>query len=350
MVRRLADIAIVGLLLVVVSCNNTFDINGNYREEMVVYALLDCGQDTNFLRIQKTFLNEQNALLTATDPAASYYPEDELTVYLKASVDGVFTDSIYCQYVDGDTLGIEKPEGTFSTSPNILYRITTPIDSAAMYTLFIIRHQEGDTVTAQTKIVQPFYLYFPTRTDGFISYADTGKITYNCKQAVNGIMYDLVMHFTYAEKNLVTGDSTLHTLDWMIFNNKVGTNTEGNSNISYTVDRDAFFTFLAATLDEDPDVQRHALYVAFDWYAGGTEVYEMYLNMLANLGLNQDYISPEYTNVQGGLGLFSSRRKESAYNVRLSDATIDSLACGTITDNLGFASAPSNLAYPNCGL
>lgn len=334
--------------LALLSCSNDFDINGDFREEVVVYGLLDCGTDTNFIRIQKTFLTEGSALVSAADPGSNFYLEEDLTVFLIAlHLDGL-ADTLFCDYVDGDSLGIEKPDGIFSNSPNILYRITDPLDSTGIYQLNIIRHTMGDTITSTTNMVHPFYLFYPTRTDAFISYADTGKITYNCKQAVNGIMYDLVMRFTYAEKNTVTGDSVLRQLDWEIFNNQIGTNTAGESNISYAIDRKAFFSFLASSITENPQVRRYPLYLQFDWYAGGTEIYAMYQNNLANLGLNQDYISPEYTNIDGGMGIFSSIRRESAFHVQLGDATIDSIACGMLTKHLQFVSSPTNPAYPGC--
>ncbi len=349
MSRKSHPYLLLSVLLTLIACSNDFDINGDFREEIVVYGLLDCGSDTNFIRIQKTFLTEGSALASAADPGSNFYLENELTVYLLATHTGGSTDTLFCEYVDGDTLGIEKPDGIFSSSPNILYRITSPLDSTGVYQLQVIRHTLGDTISATTKMVHPFYLFYPTRTDAFISYADTGKITYNCKQAVNGIMYDLVMRFTYAEKNAVTGDSVLHTLDWEIFKNEIGTNAEGESNISYRIDRKAFYSFLASSLSVDPNVTRYALYLQFDWYSGGTEIYDLYLNNLANLGINQDYISPEYTNINGGIGIFSSIRRESAYHVNMSEATIDSIACGTLTKNLRFVTSPANPAYPGCG-
>ena len=114
------------------------------------------------------------------------------------------------------------------------------------------------------------------------------------------------------------------------------------------MDRRSFFTFLSSTLSEDPEVVRYFIELQFDWYAGGVELYDQYINMLANLGINQDYISPEYTNVQNGLGIFSSRHKETAAHVLLSDDTLDSLACGSITKQLRFVSSQSNPDYPGC--
>ncbi len=350
---RLSAFIPVLLLTAVIhaGCDNTLEINGGYQERVIVYGLLDHGADTQYIRIQKSFLGENtSALELAGQAGENYYLPEELTVYLWRWQDGVRTDSIPLEYVDGDTLGIDKPEGLFASTPNILYRTTATIDTLSDYQLMAIHHASGDTISAYTRIVWSYYLYFPTRPDTYIDFADTGRITFTCKQAVHAKLYDLNLTFRYAEKNTVTGDSTIHALTWNIFSNKSGTNTEGYSNIAYSMERYSFFTFLAATLEPDTQVVRYALDLQFDWYAGGMELYDQYLNMLANLGINQDYISPEYTNVDGGIGIFSSRHKESAGNIRLGDATLDSLACGVITRPLGFVSAASNPDYPGCGL
>lgn len=76
----------------------------------------------------------------------------------------------------------------------------------------------------------------------------------------------------------------------------------------------------------------------------------MYLNTLANLGINENYISPEYTNVEGGMGLFASRLAMPVHHVLLYDETIDSIACGSITGNLRFYSSQTNPGYPGCSL
>ena len=332
------------------SCDNTLDINGNYREAVVVYGLLDHGTDTQYIRIQKSFLGDNTSALDLAGQAGqNYYLPDELSAFLWRWKNGIRMDSIPLEYVNGDTLGIEKPEGTFASTPNILYRTTATIDTLSEYQLMVIHHTKGDTITATARIVWSYYVYYPTRPDVYIDFADTGRITFTCKQAVNARLYDLDLIFRYAEKNIFTGDSTIHAVAWNVFSNKSGTNTEGYSNIAYSMERYSFFTFLAATLEPDTQVIRYSIDLKFDWYAGGTELYNQYLNMLANLGINQDYISPEYTNVEGGIGIFSSRHKESAGNIRLSDATLDSLACGIITRQLGFVSAPSNPDYPGCG-
>lgn len=350
MSHQLAKWFIAGILLATLfSCESDFDINGDYIEKVVVFGLLDYGEDTNFIRIEKTFLEANtNAILLAANSEQIFYGNNELEVYLEEWNNGIYQRTIPVTYVDGDSLGLEKEEGVFSTSPNILYRITTPLDSTSAYTIYLIKTSTEDTITATTQLVQNYHLYFPTYTTSYMNFADTGKMTYTCKQAVNAMLYELTMDFNYYEKNVITGDSVLKTINWQIFNNKEGDNIEGNGNISYVVLRHAFFNFLASSIDENPDVIRTAVSVNYHWYAGGKEVYDLYLNMLANVGINQEYISPEYTNVNGGIGLFSSRHGQHVMDLSLYEATIDSIACGSITGNLRFLSSPANPAYPGC--
>ncbi len=338
------------LLAMIVSCDNELDINGDYIEKVVVFGLLDYADDTNFIRIEKTFLEPNtNAMVLAADPAQLFYQAHELDVYLEQWKDNVFIARLTVDYVDGDSLGLEKEEGTFATSPNILYRITDQLDSMSTYKLFAIKTATGDTISAETNIVHDYYLYYPTISNTYISFADTGNITYTCHQAVNAKMYELWMDFNYYEKNIYTNDSVLITLKWQIFNGKIGDNIDGYSNISYTIPRHSFYNFLSASIQPNENVIRTAVGVNFHWYAGGIELYYQYLNILANLGINEDYISPEYTNINGGIGMFSSRHAEHATAIKLYDNTLDSIACGSKTNNLQFVSSKTNPAYPGCG-
>ena len=66
------------------SCESDFDINGDYIEKVVVFGLLDYGEDTNFIRIEKTFLEANtNAILLAANSDQIFYANNELEVYLE---------------------------------------------------------------------------------------------------------------------------------------------------------------------------------------------------------------------------------------------------------------------------
>ncbi|MBL7883134.1 MAG: hypothetical protein JNL69_03640, partial [Bacteroidia bacterium] len=55
---------------------------------------------------------------------------------------------------------------------------------------------------------------------------------------------------------------------------------------------------------------------------------------------------PEFTNINGGLGLFSARYNKAPFTRPLAVTTTDSLACGQYTKRLKFLNAVGNL--PNC--
>ncbi|MEZ5013223.1 MAG: DUF4249 family protein [Chitinophagales bacterium] len=333
------------------SCDNAVEINGEYQEKVLVYGLLDHAKDTNYLRIEKSFLNDQiNALVLSQDPAQLYYSDSDLQVSIEEWKSGLLQRTLPAERVNGDTLGIPKANGIFASAPNILYRLIAQLDSSATYTLQIIHEADGDTIRSTTQLVYGAQAYYPTKPDVYLDFTDTTKITYYINEADNGRMYELWMHFFYYEKELASGDSVLKHADWQIFANKISENSDGIGFITYSLNRNNFFTFLAGSIDPDPNVSRRFAYLDFTWYIGSEEIYSMYLNTLANLGINENYISPEYTNVEGGMGLFASRLAMPVHHVLLYDETIDSIACGSITGNLRFYSSQTNPGYPGCSL
>src|SRR5947209_3608613 len=107
----------ISLFAFVSGCKKDFDITANYKEIPIVYGLLNAQEFTHYVRIQKGYLIDGNALIAAGVADSIYYP-DVLTVKLKAQPNG----SIYnLTRIDGNTVGLPKDSGIFANSPNILY-------------------------------------------------------------------------------------------------------------------------------------------------------------------------------------------------------------------------------------
>ena len=336
------------LYVFVIACDNTIEINSTLKEETIVYGLLDIQDSVHYIRIEKSFLQDNiSGLVLAADPANLYYPDSVLTGYVEEWKDNVFIEKYDLEKVDGDTIGIPKQEGIFASSPNILYRFKKSLDADATYKFYAILN-EKDTVSASTVIVHPYEVFYPTISGAFINYTDTTKIGYLCRHAVNGKIYELWMHVHYYEKNYASGDSVLKTVDWQIFKNLSSESTSGEGNLLYSLRRQSFYSFMSNNIPDDENVRRYFSSMNFSWYAGGQELWNLYLNELANLGINEFYISPEYTNVKNGLGIFSSICHIEVDSVYLDNLTVDTLACGHITDHLHFASNPENPYYPDC--
>jgi len=121
-------------LLLAFSCSNELDINGEIEERTIVYGLLDAGDSVQYIRIEKSFLqNDVSGLVLATDPSNLYYPDSSLVAIIDEWKNEIFIKRYELQKVDGDTLGLPKNEGAFASSPNILYRLCGTLDVDAEY-------------------------------------------------------------------------------------------------------------------------------------------------------------------------------------------------------------------------
>ena len=59
------------------SCSTDFDLNADFKETPVVYALFDASVDTQFIRINRAFLSDEiDALTLSSDPNSIYYGEE----------------------------------------------------------------------------------------------------------------------------------------------------------------------------------------------------------------------------------------------------------------------------------
>lgn len=330
-------------------CDNTIDVDAEFTESTFVYGLLNGNDSTHYVRVQKSFLESGvNPFTIASNPDNIYFQPEEISVFVEEWIDGTNTETWLLQQVSGDTVGLPKEEGLFAQSPNILYRFNAQLDYTAAYKLIIQNHTSGETVTAETVLVQPFEVLFPTSSIPGFNFTDTARIYYIFRYAVNANIYDLKMHIRFTEENLSNGTIDNKTLDWKMFSNVLGDNTYGSGIIAYPLPANAFLYFMQSALESDTQVLRTFQNFDLIFYAGGETMYLNYLYLLANTGITEQYANTQYTNVTNGFGIFSSVNTVSLKDLIVTAKTIDSLACGSITGHLQFASDISNPAYPDC--
>ena len=348
------DLRLTGFVAVLATgmwyaCSNDLKINAPFTETTFVYGLLDIGDSVHYLRIQRSFLNEDSTPYELIGDVYSYrYEEDELEVWVEAWKNDAQVATYPFEYILGDTVGLALEDGLFEPEANVLYRFTGQLDSTAEYRLFIHRWLQHDTITAVTKPVSSFQVLFPVAFLYGINLTDTFDVIYVNTYATNAQIYDLVMRFRYREINLTTGDTSELFADWPLATNQTGDNLNGLGVMAYEVKANLFYAFVAAELGVDPAVRREFVDLQYRFYAGGEELYWQYLNELATLGFQELYATTMYTNVRGGYGIFSSRRLQVSDSIQLSDQSLDTLACGYRTFGLGFPSSTANPFYPGC--
>lgn len=311
------------------TCSNELEIAGNFKVQTVITGILEANRDTNYIRIEKTFLpEEESALGVSASSTTVFYDADEIDAFLvRNSTNEKFT----LERIDGDSLGLMKEPGIFSYSPNILYRYIGNLVAADSYSIYVINKITHDTVSSSTAIVNNFTSFSPV--SGYIDFIDNENISYSCTRT--GSIYELWMHFHYTEKDLTTGDSTNKEVSWQIFKNSEPEDPDADF-FTYSLTSASFYSFLGNNITVDNNVKRYFSRIDFTWYAGGMEILLAYKNALLDQGILNGYYIQNYTNIDGGLGIFSSMYVKKVNNVQLTEISWDSLACGRFTKKLNF--------------
>ncbi len=316
------------------SCSTDFDLTSDWKDVTIVYGLLDKDANFNYIRIEKAFLDpETSALSIAQIPDSLYY--DSLTVTLLEFSNGNITNTIPLDRINGDSFGLMKDSGIFASSPNILYRTDYNIDPNKLYKISISKSDNSASVTAESKIVNDLKISKPIGTQK-ISFFPGSKYNIEWKSAANGKVYDLIFRFHYKEY-LTNGTFLKDTaIDWVIFRNKLSANGDGNDDMNYAIVSSDFYSYLSSAISINSNVYRIAGKVDLLFSCGGTEFYNYYQINLAQTGLTQGQAMPQYTNIENGLGIFSSRAFNNFIDIELEPKTKDSIACMSKTVQLNF--------------
>ncbi len=330
-----------------VSCDNSIDLFGPEVETPVVWCLLDLEDSVHFLRLQRSFQSYgQSALISSQDPDKIYFPDNEVDVFIQEKNGSGVTRNWVLERVLGDTLDRLKEVGLFVDSPNVLYRFKADLLSDARYELAIKRMGRDSMFKAETSLVKAFPVYYPGGPGTTIDYADTGSYTVQWVSAEGGQLYDGQFELIYEEFDGTTWQRK--RIQYPIFGNKARQEITGFEVLEAKVNNIAFFTGLRNVMGASEPGTRQFVQLNLFISAGGEEMYLLYLNNLTALGITSLFVSPIYSNISDGLGIFSSRKVSRVNDLKLTTATLDSLACGRLTRHLGFARPPAIPGMPDC--
>jgi hypothetical protein len=330
-VRWFLVIVVMGIGLS--SCRTDFRLTADFKEIPVIYGLLDPSDSVNYVRIQRAYLDKDGSAFYWSQSADSIYYADVLDV----TVEELSTGSIYLlERVNGDTIGLPKEPGTFAHLPNILYRLKAQLNPDDRYLLVVYNKQSHMTTTAATDLVDDFFSLLPSQ--GYVinwSGVAGEKVAFSWHSAANANIYELILSFNYLDVKPPAPDS-VKTVRWSLFGNYYTTAAPG-SGLEIVWSTSAFFKRIGSALPASPGGHREAMGVDFLLYAGGEVLGNYVNNQIASSGLTEIVVTPGYTNVDNGKGIFSSRLVKEFRNIPLGATALDSLADGQYTKHLGFS-------------
>ncbi len=321
-------------LFTIFSCSNEIELAGPYKNIPVVYGLLDYKLDTNFIRINKAFLGNGNALLYAQEPDSLYY--DSLHVYLLKFNGTSKTDSIVLFKTVNAT---QKDSGIFSNIDNVLYATTKTLDPQAEYEIHIYMPAWQEEISSRVKLCRSIQFSTPYSTatlirfESLASNSPSESIRWTHDQ--NTKMYQLAMRFNYYEWPLDNPSNTTIKSAYREFNVFDGSTQIIANNVAYPITKGDFYATLTSRIQPNPNVARRVKDIDFKVFQIGPEL-QKYIEMNEpSFGLVNK--TGTYTNLSGNaLGIYSSRTTFEVKGYRFDNLTTDSIIGGQFTGNLGF--------------
>jgi hypothetical protein len=319
-------------------CKDDLEVNAPYENITIVYALLDKSEDTNYVKINKAFLGEGNAFEYAQVPDSSEYRDDQLTAVLQ-EIDG---SNNVVNTLPLQPIILERPLGIFYGPEHKVYYTTTPLNEDHRYRL--VANASGNEITASTRIVGSFQIYATTVNVGSkINFVNPGPVyqPYEIKwtSGPNGKRYEVSYEFFY---DVITSDNdTIHRSFENYIDQRISDG--GADQLSVTMNGETFYQTVRNRLLQDGDqnvLKRKFVGIDLKWAVAGLDL-NTYLQLQNPIsGVVED--RPDYSNVEGGYGLFSSRffdsvrKHNNGQMKRLSDPSLDELINGQYTAELQF--------------
>ena len=306
------------------ACETDFDVNAEWEETTIVYGLLDVSKETQYIRINKAYLGDDDAMIIAQNSdSINFHPvEMEVKLYKLEAFGNLTVDTLDHVLLVADTL--EKEDGFFATDNNIIYKTDGGPDFFSnnnRYALIIKNKTTGNKVSANSSVISGFDFdnIFTNKTKSFQfglynnNDFSSSTITWDDSND-NGKIYQLDLFFNYTENiNGVDTEKSLRYSLPLIDDTESKMKIEGNS----------FFNFLELNLSKDNDVVRY--FNGIDMLMTvGSEDLETYINVNKPItGIVQE--RPQFTNINNGIGLFSSRFTKIRLDYDLTSSTLDYL-------------------------
>lgn len=349
----IAVVTILGLS----RCSTDVDLNASYESVPIVFGLLDAEVDTQWVRINRTWLGEGDQNIYALIQDSSEYENSRLHAeFIEVGGTGV--------YELKDTLLENKDESGAFYAPEYkaYYAVTSGTNSLNRDSEYKLELTIDDTVNveAKTNLIQymPGNITQPPMGVSNIKmgFASVGSInvtypdyTFKWTSTGGASRYDavLVVHYVenyWADDNHTVLDSTKNKTMEIPIGSAIPNNDDGGLIMTKLFSGSTFYSNMSSRLEVNPRITRvlghwdedEQIARAFDFVLmAANEDLAIFLEINAPV-TNIIQERPEFTNVNGGLGLWGARTTQGVYGLGYTTDTIEHLQEGDETAALNF--------------
>ena len=328
--------SLIGLLFLIslFSCETDFDVTAEWEDITIVYGLLDQNDSVHQIKVNKAFLGDGNLIEYAGIQDSSIYDSD-ITVKLQE----LDEETIRREFILDTTVIHNKEEGVFYHPDQVIYTTGKEnkvfLNDAYTYRAEVYIPSRDKTVTASTKLVNDFDIHKPRLnsltqpTIHFPTNESTREVMWST--AKNGRRYQLKIYFHFRE-HLAGGETKDRTLTWKSFNIQRSKDTDGGNTMKITFPNNRFYEFVEENAPyEDQQTEatvnmRTAQTIDFE-ISVASDTFDTYMEIYEPSSSIIQY-RPEFTNIENGMGLFTSRFKKtrSLYLFKNTKANLNELA------------------------
>ncbi|HXB40055.1 MAG TPA: hypothetical protein VNZ49_05895 [Bacteroidia bacterium] len=328
-----------------VSCHNKLEILAPYKESVAVYGLLNQDDTVQYVRVQRVFLGAGNAFTMAQNPDSAYYKPGELKVSLQrikngvpVSVDNPASSAMEIVLTE---IYIHIDTGVFNSN-QLLYKTNHPIYDDSQYRLVIHNNRtKADFSSKNVSLVSDFSSRLTygqqqsviTPSYAFINIVPSGGGTVVCKYGspVNTGVCGLKLRFYYTEYP-VSGPMVSKYKD-MDLGIQYTNSSGGGEEIDLSFSGAGMINDIAIGVGNIPNISHRTTdSIHFLLNGAGPEL-ALYNQVSTTTTLSQD--KPYFTNIIGGVGIFSARR-EYSLRKRMTAQCLDEIASNHTTCPLHF--------------
>lgn len=327
-------------ILVFSSCNNEIDLFEEPKDIPVVYGLISSSAGSQYIRIEKGFLNKTiGADKLAKDANNLYYDKVE------ASIRNSRTEKVFeLEKVNAEDLGYQRQDGFFAKSPNFVYRfIVEEGDMKEGDELFfsaILGDEDAEPVTAKVQILSPTVVTSPSvqYKVGIDPTKTFDVVWYYLKESVNPPTLwdvDFIIHYREADLTQPEPEWVNKSLVWGVLNNVSKSSSQSNSS-KHEVEGISFYTFLNGALEQNPSLIRQLVSLDVRILSSDKELSRYIEVQQANTGVTSSQPSPLYSNISRGHGLIGARETSVFKGLFFSEKTKEFVKTNDFTKDLGF--------------
>jgi len=312
-------------------CDNTLDVNADWKEVAVVYGLLNPTDQINYIRINKAYLNPDGDALTLAKISDSLY-FDSLDVKVVEFRNGTETRVYQLDVVNGNTIGLPKDSGLFANDVNYLYKLDAALKESDLqttynYKVIIVNRFSGKIVTSVTDMIGRAELLSPIKfTNQKLNIpSEPGRsILVKYREGRFAKMYDASIRLYYDEMDVAdTNKKTSKFIDWTVFKNKETLTIRGYEENLVVMPSVLFYDNLLSQIAVDANVKRRPTSLAVYLIGGGEQIYTYIQVNKPSIGIVQK--KPEYTNIEPGLGIFSAKYINRYEEIKIDESTLEYL-------------------------